>query len=65
MALPMPVFPEWLSKNSPKSDRPELAAARRVLCPADAASVMVIKYRAVLEPLADKLGAALGASCGS
>jgi electron transfer flavoprotein alpha subunit len=49
------------SRELTKSDRPELAAAKRIVSGGRGLGDGD-KYRAVLEPLADKLGAALGAS---
>ena len=50
-----------LGQELTKSDRPELAAARRIVSGGRGLGDGD-KYRAVLEPLADKLNAALGAS---
>ncbi|MBL8525790.1 MAG: FAD-binding protein [Betaproteobacteria bacterium] len=50
-----------LGQELTKSDRPELAAAKRIVSGGRGMGDGD-KYRAVLEPLADKLGAALGAS---
>ena len=50
-----------LRQELTKSDRPELVAAKRIVS-GGRGMVDGDKYRQVLEPLADKLGAALGAS---
>ena len=50
-----------MGQDLTKSDRPELAAAKRIVSGGRGLGDGD-KYRAVLEPLADKLGAALGAS---
>jgi len=50
-----------LGQELSKSDRPELAAAKRIVSGGRGMGDGD-KYRAILEPLADKLGAALGAS---
>ncbi|MBI3714748.1 MAG: electron transfer flavoprotein subunit alpha/FixB family protein [Betaproteobacteria bacterium] len=50
-----------LKQELSKSDRPELAAAKRIVSGGRGMGDGD-KYRALLEPLADKLGAALGAS---
>jgi electron transfer flavoprotein alpha subunit len=50
-----------VSQELSKSDRPELAAAKRIVSGGRGMGDGD-KYRALLEPLADKLGAALGAS---
>ena len=50
-----------LGQELTKSDRPELAAAKRIVSGGRGMGDGD-KYRAILEPLADKLGAALGAS---
>ncbi len=52
---------KMLGQELSKSDRPELAAAKRIVSGGRGMGDGD-KYRAVLEPLADKLGAALGAS---
>jgi electron transfer flavoprotein alpha subunit len=50
-----------VSQELSKSDRPELAAAKRIIS-GGRGLVDGDKFRSLLEPLADKLGAALGAS---
>lgn len=51
----------FVSEELAKSDRPELAGAKRVVSGGRALG-SAEEFRAVMEPLADKLGAAIGAS---
>lgn len=51
----------FVSEELAKSDRPELAGAKRVVSGGRALG-SAEEFRAVIEPLADKLGAAVGAS---
>ncbi|MBY0448294.1 MAG: FAD-binding protein, partial [Hyphomonadaceae bacterium] len=51
----------FISEELAKSDRPELAGAKRVVSGGRALG-SAEEFRAVIEPLADKLGAAVGAS---
>ncbi len=52
---------QWLSGEQAKNDRPELTSAR-VIVSGGRALGAADKFTSVLSPLADKLGAALGAS---
>jgi electron transfer flavoprotein alpha subunit len=56
-----PGFARFVSQNQVKSARPELGAAKIVVSGGRALGSEV-EFKAVLEPLADKLGAAIGAS---
>jgi electron transfer flavoprotein alpha subunit len=51
----------FVSEEMVKSDRPELAAAKRVVSGGRALG-SAEKFKAVMDPLADQLGAAVGAS---
>ncbi|MES1198723.1 MAG: electron transfer flavoprotein subunit alpha/FixB family protein [Pseudomonadota bacterium] len=62
--IPAPTGPfksAFVSKEVAKSDRPELTAAKRVVSGGRALGSSE-EFHAVIEPLADKLGAAVGAS---
>ncbi|MDX2233715.1 MAG: FAD-binding protein [Hyphomonadaceae bacterium] len=56
-----PTSSAFVSEEIAKSDRPELAGAKRVVSGGRALG-SDDKFKAVIEPLADKLGAAVGAS---
>src|SRR5262249_32826175 len=56
-----PVQSTFVSEEMAKSDRPELTAARRVVSGGRAMG-SAEEFHKVIEPLADKLGAAVGAS---
>jgi electron transfer flavoprotein alpha subunit len=60
-AVPASGLASWLGSEIAKLDRPELTAAK-VIVSGGRALGSSEKFHAVLEPLADKLGAALGAS---
>lgn len=60
-AVAMPSATEYVGSEIAKNDRPELTAAR-VIVSGGRAMGSEEKFRQVLTPLADKLGAALGAS---
>jgi electron transfer flavoprotein alpha subunit len=60
-APPGPFKAAFVSEEMAKSDRPELAGAKRVVSGGRALG-SAAEFHAVIEPLADKLGAAVGAS---
>ncbi len=60
-AVAMPVGSRFVGKEIAKSDRPELTAAK-IIVSGGRAMGSSEKFNEVLTPLADKLGAALGAS---